>query len=100
MGIALWELHGGAIALGHPIGASGARILVNLSMPCTRTTRTGDALSWRGWSDGGGGGSGVTRDPISPSRQGCSAQQVVALQRPLHKQTTNGVIVDMGGIVL
>ncbi|MFN3334172.1 MAG: acetyl-CoA C-acyltransferase, partial [Caldilinea sp.] len=30
VGIALWELHGGASALGHPVGASGARILVTL----------------------------------------------------------------------
>ena len=28
------NVHGGAVALGHPIGASGARVLTTCCMPC------------------------------------------------------------------
>jgi acetyl-CoA C-acetyltransferase len=28
--LAKWNVHGGAVALGHPIGCSGARVLVTL----------------------------------------------------------------------
>jgi acetyl-CoA C-acetyltransferase len=37
---AKWNVHGGAVALGHPIGCSGARVLVTLLHALQRASKT------------------------------------------------------------
>ena len=50
------NVHGGAVALGHPIGASGARIILSL----INVLRTKDAtLGMASICNGGGGASAV-----------------------------------------
>jgi acetyl-CoA C-acetyltransferase len=39
------NVHGGAVALGHPIGASGARVLVTLLTRCASATRAETGLA-------------------------------------------------------
>ena len=58
------NVNGGACALGHPIGASGARILVTLIAAFERVgeARRGVALHWRRRGDGDG-----DRDGLKPS---------------------------------
>ena len=59
------NVNGGAIALGHPIGATGARILVTLLYELIRrqaTTRPGDALRQRRHGHGRRHRAGLTAD--------------------------------------
>jgi len=54
------NVHGGATALGHPIGASGARLLVDCRTKTTRRqTRRRNTVHRRRRSGGDGGGAGV-----------------------------------------
>jgi len=56
------NVHGGAVALGHPIGASGARILISLM----NVLRTNDAnLGMASICNGGGGASAVIIERMS-----------------------------------
>ena len=56
------NVHGGAVSLGHPLGASGARILVTLiSVLQDRQARYGAA----GICNGGGGASAMVLERIS-----------------------------------
>ena len=51
-----WNIHGGAVAIGHPLGCSGARILVSLSRTlCQEKGKYGIAMI----CNGGGGASAV-----------------------------------------
>ena len=53
------NIYGGAIALGHPIGASGARIvgtLVNALRTEGKRRGLASLVPWDWWGDGGGGG--------------------------------------------
>ena len=72
------NVHGGAIALGHPIGASGARVLTTLLYALQEThrpPRAGVAVPGRRQCGGDGGGAGVTR------RAG-----VACLQKPIDRK--------------
>ena len=66
------NVNGGAVALGHPIGCSGARILATLSweLPAPRRTGPGRAVHRRrpGHRDGAGGGvvAGYRRENADP----------------------------------
>ncbi len=50
------DIHGGAVSLGHPIGTSGARIVVTL---LNALKRTGKSLGCAGICNGGGGASAL-----------------------------------------
>jgi acetyl-CoA C-acetyltransferase len=56
------NIHGGAIALGHPIGSSGARIVGTLSRMLTQ--RGSGTLGAAGICGGGGQGSAVILEAL------------------------------------
>jgi len=55
------NIHGGAVSLGHPIGCSGARIIVTL---LHALKRTGGKTGCAGICNGGGGASAITVEMI------------------------------------
>ena len=55
------NIHGGAVSIGHPIGCSGARILVTL---LHALKRTGGSLGCAGICNGGGGASAMVVEMI------------------------------------
>lgn len=55
------NIHGGAVSLGHPIGCSGARIVVTLLNALRRTNKT---LGCAGICNGGGGASALVIEMI------------------------------------
>ncbi len=55
------DIHGGAVSLGHPIGTSGARIVVTL---LNALKRTGKSLGCAGICNGGGGASALVVEMI------------------------------------
>jgi acetyl-CoA C-acetyltransferase len=55
------DIHGGAVSLGHPIGTSGARIVVTL---LNALRRTGQSLGCAGICNGGGGASALVVEMI------------------------------------
>lgn len=55
------NIHGGAVSIGHPIGCSGARILVSLIFALKRT---GGKLGCAGICNGGGGASAMVLELI------------------------------------
>jgi len=56
------NVHGGAVALGHPIGASGARILVSLLNVLRRNDGT---LGMASICNGGGGASAIILERLN-----------------------------------
>lgn len=56
------NVHGGACALGHPIGASGARILISLMNVLNRTNGT---IGMASICNGGGGASAVVLERLN-----------------------------------
>ena len=56
------NIHGGACALGHPIGASGARILISLMNVLKRTNGT---IGMASICNGGGGASAVMLERLN-----------------------------------
>ncbi len=56
------NIHGGAVSLGHPIGCSGARILVTLLYALKRT---GEHLGCAGICNGGGGASAMVIEMLN-----------------------------------
>ena len=63
----LVNVNGGAIALGHPIGASGARITLHLAY---ELSRRGGGLGAAALCGGGGQGSALLLDVPAPSERG------------------------------
>ena len=55
------NVHGGAVALGHPLGASGARILTTL---CNVLDRKGGKIGVAGICNGGGGASAMVIEKL------------------------------------
>lgn len=55
------NIHGGAVSIGHPIGCSGARILVTL---IHALKRTGGSIGCAGICNGGGGASAVVLEML------------------------------------
>ena len=65
------NVHGGAFALGHPIGASGARIIVTLLHALQQKrqeARRRDAVHRRRRRHGGGARTGLTRRRVGQAR--------------------------------
>lgn len=56
------NIHGGAVSLGHPIGCSGARIIVTLLHALRRTNKT---LGCAGICNGGGGASSMVVESLN-----------------------------------
>ena len=56
------NVHGGAVALGHPIGASGARIIISLINVLNRTNGT---IGMASICNGGGGASAVAIERLN-----------------------------------
>jgi acetyl-CoA acetyltransferase len=59
------NMHGGAVALGHPIGASGARIVVTL---LSVLARQGGAIGCAAICNGGGGASAIVVERMPSAR--------------------------------
>jgi len=55
------NIHGGAVSMGHPIGCSGARIVVTLLHALQRTNGT---LGCAGICNGGGGASSIVLEML------------------------------------
>jgi acetyl-CoA acetyltransferase len=59
------NMHGGAVALGHPIGASGARIVVTL---LSVLARQGGSIGCAAICNGGGGASAIVVERMPSAR--------------------------------
>ena len=57
-------MYGGAVAMGHPIGMSGARILVTLMSVLRQEGKPGD-IGVAGICNGGGGASAMVLERIA-----------------------------------
>ena len=86
------NVHGGAIALGHPIGASGARVLATLrprAAPARQAVRAGVAVPGRRQRGGDGRGAGVSDasryNETTAYHEAGHAVIALVLDRPVHR---------------